>query len=865
MPPRNTDKNKDVLKDLEKTISPVLVVNNASLKPYVELFEYEPENIYQQPLGSLVGFFEIKEYSDESAYIVNFLTSVLKKEYYINPKRQVTESLDSALHKVNMALSELAKNGNVEWLGKINAAICVLEKNNTHFSVAGNAKIFLYRNLTLSEISADLAPENDDPHPLKTFVNVSSGRLEKSDRILITSEDIFHILSILEIKKNFQRFQGDKFVQFLKTALSNQMEMIASIVVEMTESMPTIISKSSNKKTDRVMNAFSGTAFADLPKENLPSEETIENLMANEEQTIEQAIYTDKKTGHIYIQGEANENIVTTGTQIAPYLDMMKEKFSHGSHVAKNEIRKRFSLYKKQLAKKSEARRIQKEEIEKIRQQEAEAAAAQQVIEEMQRQQEAALELEAENIRLEEERIEQEKAAVEAAELEKQSHKKSRAKLDKLVNSTELGQKTHELSFQEKLLLAKKEQQRSAVIDLRIKERNNEIEPIFTETKETEETIELPIHALLSEKKPTRIDELKDIALNFSASVLTKGKEKYTKLTTKNIGISVVENNIGKTIPHISKIKALYSRFTFEQKIYTIGALILIFIVPLFIVHFINAPKAPTISDIQIEAPVQSETLSKEKNINLNVKAQSIYTNSNIVEILLANGNPTIITNKSIVVMQNGQSKEFSIPDQSGTPIKAAYMNDLSLVLVLTDNNKVISFNAISNKFSDNKIELTNISTESFIGTYLTYLYVLDQKSNQIYRYPRADGGFGDKLDWFKDSTQLSSISAMTIDDNVYVIKNDEVLKFFKGKTVAINFEKANTPIKFDKIYTNTNLQSIYVIDKENSRLIAFSKEGNILAQYKNESIGKATALTVDEQTKTAYIATPSELISISL
>ena len=59
MSSRNSDKNKEVLKELEKTISPVLVVNNSSLKPYVELFNYAPENIYQQPLGSLIGFFEI--------------------------------------------------------------------------------------------------------------------------------------------------------------------------------------------------------------------------------------------------------------------------------------------------------------------------------------------------------------------------------------------------------------------------------------------------------------------------------------------------------------------------------------------------------------------------------------------------------------------------------------------------------------------------------------------------------------------------------------------------------------------------------------------------------------------------------------
>ena len=347
-----------MIKELEKKISPVLVVNNSSLKPYVELFEYSPENIYQQPLGSLVGFFEIKEYSQDSAYIVNFLTSVLKKEYYINPKRPVAESLDCSLHKVNLALSELAKQGNVEWLGKLNAAICVLEKNNTHFSVAGSAKIFLYRNNMLSNISDGLAFDSPEPHPLKTFVNVSSGRLEKNDRLLITPEDIFHIFSTNDIRKNLQRFTGEKFVQFLKTALSNQLEMISAIIVDVTEvkSVSEVKMSTSSKKSEAVANVFSEKTFAKTPKQNATLEENPEDVINYEEIGHE---YIDKKTGHIYVQG--GDDDLEKNSQANMYWDMTKEKISQGWYSTKNDIRRRFSIYKKQLAKKGALRKAEKE------------------------------------------------------------------------------------------------------------------------------------------------------------------------------------------------------------------------------------------------------------------------------------------------------------------------------------------------------------------------------------------------------------------------------------------------------------------------------------------------------------------------
>lgn len=907
------NKDKNVLKDLEKTISPVLVVNNSTLKPYVELFEYSPENIYQQPLGSLVGFFEIKEYSQESAYIVNFLTSVLKKEYYINPKRPVTESLDSALHKVNLALSELAKQGNVEWLGKIHAAICVLEKNNAHFSVSGSAKIFLYRKQALSEISEGLASDLPEPHPLKTFINVSSGRLEKDDRLLITSEDIFHILPILELKKNFQRHEGEKFVQFLRTALSNQMEMIASLVVEIFETAPEPVAKKvSKKKTVGTTNVFSEKTFANSAKPEISIQD---NPFNEDEEIAEESEYTDKKTGHIYVQGEAIDPTTPTNAQISLYKDLAKEKITQAVFVTKNEIRKRWSLFKKQQAKKRELRQIEQARLAEIEVEEKKRLEEQRVLDEIENEQRLAKQRELEQIQFEQEKIalaEQERIAEQQRQADAMAQLEHEQKFEEEILITEVtqtttkengetetiteteiqiparnathsvagGEKTplsnYELSFKEKLRLAKIDQQQrhqSDSVDMRKPQRpiisleqfKDEVEEII-QIHQKNTTPESKIQTLLRIIQDFGKKSLPLIKKIFQIAIATS-TEIWQKVGTKNSASSETreQSKAISVVPHFSNFKNLYARFNSKQKLYILGALVLIFIVPLFIVHFLNEPKEAVVVEAPVAQPTKQEILRNDKLITFDTKIQTISSTKNAVATLIANDNPTLISKNAITIVQNGQPTEFPIPEEFGTAVKSTYMKDLSLIFVVTDSGKVISFSPISKKFTDNKIDFANISKGSFIGTYLTYMYVLDQNSNQIYRFPRADGGFGEKTNWLKNSVTLTGVTDMTIDDNIYAIQNNQVLKFFKGQKQSFTLEDSTTPVQFSKLFTTPDLQFLYALDTQNSRLVQYSKDGSISAQYFNEAFTGGISLTVDEKNKTAYIATSEGLISLSI
>lgn len=890
MSSRNNDTNKEVLKELEKTISPILIVNNSSLKPYVELFAYSPENIYQQPLGSLVGFFEIREYSKDSAYIVNFLTSVLKKEYYINSKRPVSESLDCALHKINLALSEIAKQGNIEWLGKINAAICVLEKNNTHFSVAGNAKIFLYRNTVLSDISEGLASSFPEPHPLKTFVNVSSGRLEKNDRLLITPEDIFHIFSTNDLKKNFQRFAGEKFVQFLKTALSNQLEMISAIVIELIEKkgFSEVKISATSKKIASVANVFSEKTFTKTPKQATTLEETAEDKIDYTEIDSE---YTDKKTGHIYVQGE--DDGLEKGGKANIYWDMTKEKILQGWYSTKNELRRRFSLYKKQLAKKRALRKAEKEKQAQAMTEEKKREQERKALEELERNQQLELEkqqaLEAQK-KADEIQKQQELKAQQIIKIQQQSilpvdNKENTPANEKNLplekadlpakeagelvlpeEKTEEPTQKKDLSFKEKLALAMAEERKKA-----LSRQNKRID--FEKNIQSEQPEQ---NAIDLAKKVSKVNDFKasfgEISQKsgqklkiISASIQPAVKKVLEKIKL----IHFNTEKMSAVVPHFSKIRNLFSSFTNKQKIYTLLAFVLIFIVPFFIVRFLNnrqTAQTAVPAETEIKTPTLSEILANEKNISLSPETKVVLLNNSIATSL-ATGNGIAAVAKNSVLMINGeQQKEFALPENSGAAIRATFMKDLSLVFILTDQNKIISFSPVTSKFTDNAISLPEKSSTLLIGTYLTYLYALDPAANQIYRYPRATGGFGEKKNWLKEEVSLARVSELTIDDNIYCIQNNSVLKLFKGKKQDFSLENSNTPVNFDKIFTNIDSQSLYVLDAENARIVQYNKaDGTIIRQYFSEKIKNGTSLSVDEQNKIAYISTSSELISLSI
>jgi serine/threonine protein phosphatase PrpC len=172
-----------------------IVFCNEEEKSFCDIFIYEPENVDEQKLGNLYIVGEIVNLSESSSYLINLLASVIKKEFYSKPKRPTMESLEAGLHRANSILSNLAEQGNVDWIGNLNMICGACKENELYFSQVGSAKTLLVRDNQITDIGKNITKE-EKPHPFKTFANIASGEIEKNDLVLFATPEFFNIFSL---------------------------------------------------------------------------------------------------------------------------------------------------------------------------------------------------------------------------------------------------------------------------------------------------------------------------------------------------------------------------------------------------------------------------------------------------------------------------------------------------------------------------------------------------------------------------------------------------------------------------------------------------------------------------------------------
>lgn len=681
-----TDKK---IPEFELSFENILVCNEKKLRPFIEAFVQDPENVEQQNLGTLIGIFEISDTSEDSSYIVNYLISIIKKEYFARPRRGPVESFEAALRKANLALSKLAEHGNINWLGKLNALCAVVEKNKLHLSQTGTASAFLLRTKSLTNIGEELDEldeKDQEPNPLKTFDAVSSGKLEADDKLLITTEGIFEIFSFEEIKKSALRFSETEFARFLRTALGNELERAAVLIIDIKEK-PEAPKEAYPTAPARHLNAFSQSAFAKTPRTS--GKDKVE-IKAEIKEELEKAKdeFTNKKTGHIYLKG-------------AEHPPVQRDYFSD------------FSLFFKDLS----------------------------------------------------------------ASLKK--------------SSINFGKK-YGLAFRGFFAVSRK-----------------------------------------------RLSEIK----------ITWPKEKIRRSS-----FFIRE----KFLPNFSRIKNILNSLSYEQKLYSLLALVAIFVFPylgLKISKDIAEKKAASL--IQ-EVPPVIVPLEQDKNITRLESLNVSYSGNDIIGPVNLNGKIFAVSQTEIADMESGE--KFTVPGDFGEIKNIAGMNDLNLIFLISRNGKIISFSSVSKKFQSDNINIPENSSIADAKTYLTYIYILDGANNQIFRYPRAEGGFGEKINWLKDDLDLSGTTGMAISENIFIVDEKDILKLFRGKKQDFNLEQSATPIAPYKVYAPENGVNIYVLDKINSRVIKLDASGNIIAQYYNPEISTANNLAAKDNV--VYISSPDAVMS---
>lgn len=133
-----------------------------------------------------------------STKVEEVIVKALTREYSGKEKYEL-EDFEESLKVVNEKLGELSQAGDNDWIGNLNATVGLVEDGNLHISVCGNILGYLIRKGKISSITEGLSAEED--HPLKTFVNITSGSVSENDRVVIGNINFFDFLSIDRLKK----------------------------------------------------------------------------------------------------------------------------------------------------------------------------------------------------------------------------------------------------------------------------------------------------------------------------------------------------------------------------------------------------------------------------------------------------------------------------------------------------------------------------------------------------------------------------------------------------------------------------------------------------------------------------------------
>jgi hypothetical protein len=786
----------------------------------MEVFIHEPENVFQQNLGTLFGVLEINDDSPDSSYVVNYLISVIKKEFFSNIKRGTIESFEAALHKANLALSKLAEHDHISWIGKINAICAVYEKNNIHLTQTGSACALLSRSKTLVNISE--GGEAEGPNPLKTFQEVVSGRLEDGDKIIIATNEIFDIFSLEEIKRSAIKFSREDFFRFLNTALVNEMEKAAVLVIDVNEKVEPVSEPAPVRKNQKI-NAFSQTAFAeknkkreDYHKEDEEKDVLTEELKKELEKTKDG--YLDEKTGHIYMKDDG-----LPGAAPSVISDYSKDFYDKIRDLGRQTLGR--------IKKKSEAKKIYQENPEEPEPEIIENPPAGGP----------------ENISGLRPEIEPEIRKKPGIKINLDLAAKLSAVRSKIIPALSSGAFYIKLFMVNRVYgpLKKLSEVTIAWIKLRLEKRKDVA--VMDKTPELDNYSQKP--EILSSSRQEKRDWFNALSGNNisdispAATPLPTAENYYQK--------PAAEAPVSKRfLPNLEKIRGLFAKFSRKEKIYAGLVVAILIVVPYFIAKALEkskSQKTPPVESVAVVAPIP---LENDTNV-VRIAAMENMMPGNFEKLVSVNGK--IFADKIDKIVSLEDQKEYDIAAEFQKPDFFFAMDDLNLIFVYKDG-KMVSLHANSRKYQNNNISVPVGAKIVSGASYLTYGYLLDANGNQIYRYPRAEGGFGEKTDWLKEKIDLSGATDMAINENVYVTDGENILKFYRGKKQDFAMGETSTPISIDQIYTKPDSENLYILDKTNSRIIKLGSDGNIAAQYYHPEIEKSSNFVVDEAAQKVYI-----------
>ena len=250
---------------------------------------------------------------------------------------------------------------------------------------------------------------------------------------------------------------------------------------------------------------------------------------------------------------------------------------------------------------------------------------------------------------------------------------------------------------------------------------------------------------------------------------------------------------------------------------------------------------------------VRPEILVNLSTINIG-GIKEMVKNSDQLYVLAANGNIYKIL---------PQEKSFSL----------FFEKDNLKTLASWEGDSFILFSQDGKFYFKNKQEekMLNISLPADsqvndIEVYANKIYVLGK--TMIYKISRPLSATPRVINWYQDKEDLiKAAKQMIIDGYIWLINEQgKIVKLFKGKKVDFELTKLDKDLGAHlRIYTELDWNLLYILDRQNGRLLLTNKDGLVEKQFIAQSLNEAENLIISDNQNYAWFNIKDQIYQINL
>jgi len=217
---------------------------------------------------------------------------------------------------------------------------------------------------------------------------------------------------------------------------------------------------------------------------------------------------------------------------------------------------------------------------------------------------------------------------------------------------------------------------------------------------------------------------------------------------------------------------------------------------------------------------------------------------------------------KNLVVVHGNKLSTVNLVDKKTSDID---LGESVKSAVVYSNNAFVLEDAKIKKVDLVSEKVKEVASEGGADIDVFFGNVYSLRASGIRKFVPIENGYSGS-DYLSNKVDFAPSSRMTIDSSVWVTKDDKILKFTRGKQETYEISGlVNANFKLGAIYTNADVDNLYVVDSANSVLLVIDKKGVYKKVYQGAEFAKVADLVVDEAGGKMYLAVGNKILTAPL